>query len=70
MKEQGVRIFKESWRVERLYRNHPADNGNIAAEIIRNTIHAGTQDPRFYPVEEGELDQLIYSVDVLKDLAD
>lgn len=40
---------------------------NIAAEIIRNAIHAGTQDPRFYPVEEGELDQLIYSVDVLKD---
>ena len=40
---------------------------NIAAEIIRNAIHAGTQDPRFYPVEEGELDQLVYSVDVLKE---
>ncbi|MDI6617173.1 MAG: AmmeMemoRadiSam system protein A [Clostridiales bacterium] len=39
---------------------------NIAEEIIRNAISAGTQDPRFYPVEEEELDQIIYSVDILK----
>ena len=38
---------------------------NIAEEILRNAIQAGMADPRFYPVEEEELDQLSYSVDVL-----
>lgn len=37
----------------------------IADEIIQNAISAGMEDPRFYPVEEEELDRLIYSVDVL-----
>lgn len=40
---------------------------NIAAEIIQNAISAGTRDPRFDPVEEDELDSLVYSVDVLGD---
>lgn len=40
---------------------------NIAAEIINNAISAGTGDPRFDPVEEDELDSLVYSVDVLGD---
>ncbi len=40
---------------------------NIAEEIIYNAISAGTQDPRFNPVEEDELGSLIYSVDVLKE---
>ncbi len=38
---------------------------NIADEIIHNAISSGTQDPRFSPVEEDELDTLVYSVDVL-----
>jgi len=38
---------------------------NIAEEIIHNAISAGTQDPRFNPVEEDELEFLVYSVDVL-----
>lgn len=38
---------------------------NIADEIIHNAISAGTEDPRFNPVEEDELDYLVYSVDVL-----
>jgi AmmeMemoRadiSam system protein A/AmmeMemoRadiSam system protein B len=38
---------------------------NIAQEIIENAISSGTRDPRFYPVEEDELDELEYSVDVL-----
>lgn len=38
---------------------------NIAEEIINNAISSGTQDPRFEPVEEDELDSLVYSVDVL-----
>lgn len=38
---------------------------NIADEIIHNAISAGTEDPRFDPVREDELDSLVYSVDVL-----
>lgn len=40
---------------------------NIAMEIIQNAISAGTRDPRFFPVEEDELSDLVYSVDVLKE---
>ncbi|MGI6777231.1 MAG: AmmeMemoRadiSam system protein A [Acetivibrionales bacterium] len=40
---------------------------NVAHEIIYNAISAGTQDPRFEPVEENELDELVYSVDILKE---
>ncbi len=39
---------------------------NIGFEIVNNAISAGTGDPRFEPVEPGELDELVYSVDVLK----
>ncbi|MDF2547321.1 MAG: hypothetical protein K0R93_2219 [Anaerosolibacter sp.] len=39
---------------------------HIADEIIRNAIQAGANDPRFYPVEEDELEEIIYSVDILK----
>jgi AmmeMemoRadiSam system protein A len=38
---------------------------NIAEEIVNNAISAGTRDPRFYPVREEELSDLVYSVDVL-----
>ena len=38
---------------------------NVAHEIIKNAISAATQDPRFEPVAEDELDDLEYSVDVL-----
>ncbi|NLM75457.1 MAG: AmmeMemoRadiSam system protein A [Clostridiaceae bacterium] len=38
---------------------------NIANEIIQNAISAGTSDPRFNPVKEYELKDLVYSVDVL-----
>lgn len=37
----------------------------LALEIVRNAIMAGTQDPRFPPVEESELADLDYSVDIL-----
>ncbi|MHB1392371.1 MAG: AmmeMemoRadiSam system protein A [Clostridia bacterium] len=42
---------------------------SIAMEIIQNAISAGTRDPRFSPVEEDELDELDYSVDVLMEPA-
>lgn len=38
---------------------------NLAQEIVRNAVSAGTRDPRFPPVRAGELDELEYSVDVL-----
>lgn len=37
----------------------------IADEIIGNAVESGTQDPRFPPVEEVELPDIVYSVDVL-----
>ncbi len=39
---------------------------NVALEIVRNAISAGTQDPRFPAVREHELPAIIYSVDVLQ----
>ncbi|KZL91219.1 AmmeMemoRadiSam system protein A [Clostridium magnum] len=38
---------------------------NIAEEIMKNAIEAGERDPRFNPVEEEELNNIVYSVDVL-----
>lgn len=38
---------------------------NIASEIIYNAVSSGTDDPRFFSVEENELGRLVYSVDVL-----
>ena len=38
---------------------------SIAAEVAANAVSAGTRDPRFYPVQEEELEDLEYSVDVL-----
>ncbi len=38
---------------------------SIAEEIIENAISASSRDPRFPAVEPEELDQLVYSVDVL-----
>ena len=38
---------------------------NIAEEILQNAISACSRDPRFSPVEESELDDIVYSVDIL-----
>ncbi|BAT71479.1 conserved hypothetical protein [Thermosulfidibacter takaii ABI70S6] len=38
---------------------------NVAEEVIRNAIAAATEDPRFPPITEDELDELEISVDVL-----
>lgn len=37
----------------------------IAEEIIRNAVSAGTEDPRFWPIDLDELPDLEVSVDVL-----
>lgn len=38
---------------------------NVAEEIIQNAVSAAFYDPRFYPIEKDELDDLTISVDVL-----
>lgn len=38
---------------------------SLAEEAIANAISSATQDPRFLPVEEDDLEDLTYSVDVL-----
>lgn len=40
---------------------------SIAKEILRNAVSSGAEDPRFPPVTEDELPEMIYSVDVLGD---
>ena len=42
----------------------PTQN-NIAQEIMRNAISSGIHDSRFSPVRKDELENLVYSVDVL-----
>ncbi|MBR2835854.1 MAG: AmmeMemoRadiSam system protein A [Coriobacteriales bacterium] len=43
---------------------------NLAHEIIANAISAACHDPRFDPITPDELDDLVYSVDVLGELED
>lgn len=38
---------------------------NIYKEIVKNAIAAATEDPRFQPVNQSELSELEYSVDIL-----
>lgn len=45
-----------------------AYQNNLAAEIAHNAIAAGTEDPRFWPVEADELKEITFSVDVLGEL--
>src|SRR5581483_2493774 len=40
---------------------------NIAEEVIENAIASASRDPRFYPVQEWELDDLDIQVDVLSE---
>lgn len=40
---------------------------SVEIEIMKNAVSAGTQDPRFKSVKENELNELVYSVDVLGD---
>ena len=40
---------------------------NVAEEIIENAIASATRDPRFYPVQPGELPNLEISVDILEE---
>ena len=44
-----------------------ATQNNLAEEILQNAISACSKDPRFSPVTVDELDDIVYSVDVLGD---
>lgn len=41
---------------------------NVAEEIIYNAINAGVHDPRFSPVKESELNNLLINVDEISDI--
>lgn len=43
-----------------------ATEQNLAAEVISNAISAAVRDPRFEPVTPDELDELTYTVDILR----
>ena len=40
---------------------------SVANEIVQNAVSACSRDPRFSPVTEDELDDIVYSVDVLSE---
>lgn len=40
---------------------------NLVDEVIENSIASASRDPRFYPIQEWELDDLDISVDVLSE---
>jgi AmmeMemoRadiSam system protein A len=44
-----------------------ATKNSVAEEILQNAISAAISDPRFEPISEDELNELVYSVDVLGD---
>jgi len=44
-----------------------ATRKNIAEEIIYNSVSSGTEDTRFKPIEMNELEELVFSVDVLSE---
>lgn len=43
----------------------PVQN-TIEEEVVRNAISASTEDPRFNPITADELDNLVFSVDVMQ----
>lgn len=57
--------IKEEGRLRGCIGTIQAVQSSIAKEIIDNAVSASTRDPRFQPIEEGELDKLTISVDVL-----
>ncbi len=44
-----------------------ATTGSVGEEILQNAVSAAARDPRFSPVTRDELEDLVYSVDVLGD---
>lgn len=60
-----VSLHKKSGELRGCIGTYLPTQKNIALEIIHNAIEAAISDPRFPPVTQGELSQLIFSVDIL-----
>lgn len=67
MKERrGVFVsLKKRGRLRGCIGTYMPSRGNVAEEIIQNSISAATRDPRFRPVAEEEMDEIDCSVDIL-----
>jgi MEMO1 family protein len=67
MKEQaGVFVcVKKSGQLRGCIGTFEPCQENVAKETVMNAISTATQDPRFKPIEPGELQDLDYTVDVL-----
>lgn len=59
--------IKEDGRLRGCIGTIQAVRGSLAEEIMHNAVSACSEDPRFSPVEDWELDRLTISVDVLGD---
>lgn len=65
-KQAGVFVsLKKQGELRGCIGTFSAAQPNAAAEIIVNAVSAGTEDPRFWPVELKELAELVISVDIL-----
>ncbi len=66
--EKGVFVtLKKNGRLRGCIGTISPTRESLEIEIIQNAISAGTEDPRFPRVREDELDELVYSVDVLEE---
>jgi AmmeMemoRadiSam system protein A len=59
--------YKQSGELRGCIGTIAATTTNILTEICRNTVAAGTEDPRFPPISIDELPTLTCSVDILGD---
>jgi AmmeMemoRadiSam system protein A len=65
--QAGVFVsFKKAGQLRGCIGTFAPTKPTIAEEIIQNAVSAGTEDPRFWPVELSELAELEVSVDVLQ----
>lgn len=67
-KQAGVFVsIKKNGQLRGCIGTTQSTTANAAHEIIQNAVSAGFGDPRFFPIEEDELDDLTISVDVLEE---
>ncbi len=65
--QAGVFVsFKKAGQLRGCIGTFAPTKPTIAEEIIQNAVSAGTEDPRFWPIELSELAELEVSVDVLQ----
>lgn len=62
-----VSIHKRSGELRGCIGTFVPVRATLVDEVIENSIASATRDPRFYPIQEWELDDLAISVDVLSE---